>query len=67
MSTWRDGRGSGRRFDAGGPTAHGPAGGRSPQRSGPWGGRGERATWRGATRRRAVQALRLKTVPSTPL
>jgi hypothetical protein len=32
MSTWRAGRGSGRRFDAGGPTAHGPAGGRLPRR-----------------------------------
>jgi hypothetical protein len=54
VSTWRTGRGSGWRFDVGGPTAHGPAGSRLPRRSGPRGGRGERAR-RGATRRDVVQ------------
>jgi hypothetical protein len=54
VSTWRTGRRSGWRFDASGPTAHGPAGGRLPRRPGPRGGRGERAR-RGATRRDVVR------------
>jgi hypothetical protein len=36
MSTWRTGRVSGRRFDAGGPMAHGPAGGRLPRHPVRW-------------------------------
>jgi hypothetical protein len=54
VSTWRTWRGTRWRFDAGGPTAHGPAGGRLPRRSGPRGGRGERAR-RGAARRDVVR------------
>jgi hypothetical protein len=37
VSTWRAWRGSERRFDAGGPTAHGLAGSRLPRRSDPRG------------------------------
>jgi hypothetical protein len=44
VNTWSRGIGPGRRFDEGGPTAHGPAGGRLPRCPGPWGGdRGGRA------------------------
>jgi hypothetical protein len=54
VSTWRTGRGSGWRFYAGGPTAHGPAGVRLPRRSGPRGSHGEHAR-RGAARRDVVR------------
>jgi hypothetical protein len=52
VSTWRTRRGSERRFDASGPTAHRPAGSRLPQSSDP---RGVAVSARDAARRRGVR------------
>jgi hypothetical protein len=66
MSTWHTGRGSGRRFDTGDPTARGPADGRLPRRPGPWGGdRGERA--RAACAPASVASAREHPVSANPL